>query len=101
MICELCERDVPVITEHHLIPRSTSKKFLRGKPNPKSHDKVNLCQPCHSTIHLTFTNEELMVTYNTISKLKKALKKWIKFIEGKPYGQVKIRKANRKKGRKQ
>jgi len=42
-----------------------------------------------------------MVTYNTISKLKKALKKWIKFIEGKPYGQVKIRKANRKKGRKQ
>ena len=72
--CSLCEREVNYITTHHLTPKSEGGKFS---------EKIPLCQPCHSTIHKTFTNKELAKIYNEIIYLKESEKlkgylKWIK-----------------------
>lgn len=73
-ICELCERDVEVITKHHLIPKS------KGGTLETSAD---LCRTCHSTVHNRFSNQELALVYNTLESLKNAESmqgylKWIK-----------------------
>ncbi|MFW6359613.1 MAG: HNH endonuclease [Chroococcales cyanobacterium] len=65
MKCELCERDVPRLTVHHLVPRQNTK---RKKEDPG--ETVNICSPCHRQIHVLFNNKELAKSFNTISKLR-------------------------------
>ena len=70
-------------------------KYEGGKPkrnNPHKSETVSLCQPCHSTVHATFSNKKLYEDLNTIESLKEALDKWIKWIEKKPHGYVRIKK---------
>jgi 5-methylcytosine-specific restriction enzyme A len=62
-ICKLCEREVANTTQHHLIPL---------EKGGKGSIKVDLCQPCHRTLHHTFTNLELAKKYNTIPLLQNA-----------------------------
>ena len=64
--CALCGRAVPLLTEHHLVPRSRGRR--RGL---KVHTlpTVMLCRACHSFVHRTFTNEELDREYATPERL--------------------------------
>lgn len=72
--CTLCEREVEEVSKHHLIPKQKG-----GKYGPTT----DLCQPCHKTIHHTFTNKELAEKYNSIEKLQsaKALQKYLHWIK--------------------
>ncbi|TAE20067.1 MAG: HNH endonuclease [Bacteroidetes bacterium] len=59
--CELCEREVGRTSRHHLLPKQKGGKHTKT---------VDLCQPCHSTIHHTFTNTELARQYTTVEALR-------------------------------
>ena len=87
-ICELCEREVDWLTRHHLVPREEG-----GHLGPTAM----LCQPCHSTIHLQLTNQELAVMFNTLPALQVAepLQKYFKWIKTRPV----TRLVNRRKKR--
>ena len=64
--CGLCERAVPHLTEHHLIPRSQGRR--RGV---KIHalPTVMLCGACHKFLHKTFSNAELAGALNSVDAL--------------------------------
>lgn len=87
-ICALCGRDVPHLTEHHLVPRSRGKK---GQVLPT----VMLCPPCHKQLHALFTNEQLARDFDTLAKLREneAVRKFVKWIRGQhPATGVRVRR---------
>ena len=76
--CAICEREITKDGEkHHLKP----KELYSDKNNPT----VTLHPVCHRVIHLLFTNEELLSTYNTIGSLKqtKLIQEYLKWISVK------------------
>ena len=93
MNCELCGREIVkgYESKHHLVPKS----------NGGSHKSTAVLHSiCHKQIHALFTNKELDMFYNTISKLKdqRDVKRFIKWISKKPINfniRTKIRKKNR------
>ena len=62
-ICELCGRPVQHTSRHHLVPREEG-----GRHGPTAE----LCQPCHSTIHLLLDNKTLARRYHTLDALRTA-----------------------------
>ncbi len=74
--CELCNREVDLVTKHHLLPKQEGGKHT---------ETVDLCQPCHSTIHRTFTNRELACQFTTVQALQQAepLQKYLSWIRNK------------------
>lgn len=93
MKCELCGREIVdgYESNHHLTPKS----------NGGSHGPTAVMHSvCHKQIHALFTNRELEMFYNTISKLKdqRDVKRFIKWVGKKPINfdsKTKIRKKNR------
>jgi len=87
-VCGLCGREVGFTTLHHLIPREEG-----GRHGPT----VALCQPCHSTMHLTYTNKELAVLYNTIPALRAAegLQKYLAWVKSKRLDKITNRRRKR------
>src|SRR5688572_13984561 len=76
-ICALCERAVPKITRHHLVPRSRSRKAkrrLRGDARravvERQDETIPLCRPCHATVHATLSERELQLAYDTPEALR-------------------------------
>ncbi|NJL49071.1 MAG: HNH endonuclease [Leptolyngbyaceae cyanobacterium SM2_5_2] len=65
MPCQLCDRPVPELTEHHLVPRQYTKR-RQQEPGPT----VWLCRPCHKQIHTLFDNHTLARELNTLEKLQ-------------------------------
>lgn len=65
MPCQLCDRDVPQLTAHHLVPRQTVKR-KQSDPGPT----IDICSACHRQIHALYSNLELARNFNTIDKLK-------------------------------
>lgn len=61
--CNLCEREVNHTSKHHLLPKSQGGKHTQT---------VDLCQPCHKTIHKTFKNKVLAKKYTTVDNLKQS-----------------------------
>jgi len=63
--CQLCGRVVPsnLITLHHLTPRQKGGKAEHRTP---------LCKPCHNQIHATFSNTDLLRSFNSIAALQQA-----------------------------
>ncbi len=57
--CVLCEREVRQVTRHHLIPRSAGGKEV-----------VDLCIPCHKTLHSFFSNRTLLTELHTVEALR-------------------------------
>lgn len=88
LICELCRREVEVLSRHHLVPREEG-----GRYGPTAE----LCQPCHSSIHLLLSNKELALQFNSIAALQTAepLQKYLRWVKNKPI----TRLANRRKKR--
>jgi 5-methylcytosine-specific restriction endonuclease McrA len=61
--CGLCERQVSHTSRHHLVPREEG-----GRYGPV----VELCQPCHSSVHRFLSNKALARQYNTLEALRAA-----------------------------
>ncbi|QCR21275.1 HNH endonuclease [Pontibacter sp. SGAir0037] len=89
LVCELCGREVQSLTRHHLVPREEGGRYGAT---------ADLCQPCHSTIHLTFTNKELALLYNSIPALQEAepLKKYLKWVRNKRMERISNRRGRRR-----
>ena len=83
--CALCEREEHKVTYHHLIPKQKGGKHTHTVP---------LCQPCQTTLHVTFSNTELANNYNNIPALQEAerLQKYLNWIKNKG-----IEKINQKR----
>lgn len=83
--CQLCQREVEKITVHHLIP-----KQKKGT----SEQTINLCIPCHKTVHAYFSNTELVQEYNTLEKLRSAerLQKYLKWIAKRSIESLRVRR---------
>ena len=88
-ICELCQREVSFVTKHHLLPKQEGGKHT---------ETVGLCQPCHSTIHVTFSNQELAKKFRTVSALQNAepLQKYLNWVKTKNIDKIKNRRGKRK-----
>ncbi|MDB5235962.1 MAG: restriction endonuclease [Hymenobacter sp.] len=63
LCCGLCEREVQATSRHHLVPREEG-----GKYGPV----VDLCQPCHSSVHRFLSNRELAQRYPSVETLRQA-----------------------------
>ncbi|WP_162054339.1 HNH endonuclease [Pontibacter pamirensis] len=89
-VCELCEREVQNLSRHHLVPREEGGRYGAT---------AELCQPCHSTIHLTFTNRDLATAYNSIPALQKAepLQKYLKWVRGKRIQRISNRRGKKRR----
>jgi hypothetical protein len=61
--CGLCERAVQHTSRHHLVPREEGGRY---------GDTVDLCQPCHSSVHRFLTNRALAQQYHTVAALRAA-----------------------------
>ena len=61
--CGLCEREVQATSRHHLVPREEG-----GRYGPV----VDLCQPCHSSVHRFLSNRDLARRYPTVEALRGA-----------------------------
>ena len=88
-ICELFNRDVSIITKHHLIPK---------QKGGKDYKTIHLCTTCHKQIHALFTNTELATLYNSIDALKNNARiiKFLNFVEKIPGDyNVNIKKSRR------
>ncbi|MEG1004519.1 MAG: HNH endonuclease [Clostridium sp.] len=76
-ICELCNREVPRITEHHLIPKARGGKY---------YDTAMFCTMCHTQIHALYSNRELAARLFSLPRLKsdENIKKYLNFITKMP-----------------
>lgn len=89
LICALCGREVQYLTRHHLVPREEGGRYGAT---------ADVCQPCHSTIHLTFSNRELAVRYNSIPALQQAeaLQKYLNWVRTKRIDRISNRRGRRR-----
>ena len=86
--CALCEREVQQLSRHHLIPREEG-----GRHGPTA----DLCQPCHSSVHLLLDNKELARHYDTIEALRNAekLQKYLHWIRRSRVERISNRRGNK------
>lgn len=84
-VCALCERMVAKATRHHLVPKQKGGTI---------EDTILLCQPCHATLHATFSNTELVQHYNTLASLQwaDALQHYLKWIRKRDLEFLRVRK---------
>lgn len=61
--CGLCQREVQHTSRHHLVPREEGGRYGAT---------VDLCQPCHSSVHRFLTNRELARRYPSVESLRAA-----------------------------
>jgi len=86
MQCQLCEREVARLTEHHLIPRQATKrdnKRTKKRSNTDLGPTIAICSPCHRQIHKLFDNATLARDLNTRDRLRRdpqlqAFLRWIR-----------------------
>lgn len=64
-VCQLCDRNCPQLTVHHLIPRQYArrKKLAVGSV-------IAICPPCHKQIHALFDNRRLATALNSVEQLR-------------------------------
>ncbi|HEX8657655.1 MAG TPA: HNH endonuclease [Hymenobacter sp.] len=87
--CGLCEREVQATSRHHLVPREEG-----GKHGPV----VNLCQPCHSSVHRFLSNRDLARRYPTLEALRQAeeLQTYLHWIRRQRVERISNRRGRRK-----
>jgi hypothetical protein len=70
--CELCGREVGVLTRHHLIPRTRHANKRNKRDFDRSDVKQRIawfCRPCHNHVHALFTEKTLERDLNTLRAL--------------------------------
>ena len=87
-VCGLCERTVQQTSRHHLVPREEG-----GRYGPV----VDLCQPCHSSVHRFLSNHALARQYNTLEALREAeeLQTYLRWIRKQRVERIRNRRARR------
>jgi len=70
MNCELCGRDVPGVTLHHLVPRATHTKRVKEELGEDRNRKASLCVACHRQLHYLFANKVLGKELNTLRVIR-------------------------------
>lgn len=90
LVCELCRREVQSLSRHHLVPREEGGRYGAT---------AELCQPCHSTIHLSISNQELAKQYNSIESLQQAepLQKYLKWVKNRKVERISNRRGRNKR----
>jgi 5-methylcytosine-specific restriction endonuclease McrA len=89
--CLLCNREVPSLTDHHIIPKSCGGKAL-----------MSICKDCHRQLHGLFDNKTLEEELNTEEAIKsnEQFKNYLKWIYGRPFGAAhKVRRSRGTKKR--
>ena len=84
--CGLCEREVQATSRHHLVPREEG-----GKHGPT----VDLCQPCHSSVHRFLSNRDLARRYPTVEALRGAeeLQTYLRWVKKQRVERITNRRA--------
>jgi hypothetical protein len=100
-ICDLCNRNVPELTRHHLIPQTRHKNKRNKKNFTRQEVKerlIMLCRICHRNVHAQLTEKQLEYEYNTIEKLLEhpEIKKFTDWIKNKPLLKLRIKDSNSK-----
>ena len=87
--CGLCEREVQQTSRHHLVPREEGGRY---------GEIVDLCQPCHSSVHRFLTNRELARQYATVAALREAeeLRGYLSWIRKNKVEKISNRRAKEK-----
>ena len=102
MICESCERDLPALTRHHLIPkkRHRNRRIRRMFDKGRLHEVAFVCRPCHDHIHKLFSEKELASEFNTMGKLREEpqMQTFISFIRKQPATFKPKRRIRRRNG---
>jgi 5-methylcytosine-specific restriction protein A len=85
--CGLCERLVQQTSRHHLVPREEGGRY---------GEVVDLCQPCHSSVHRFLTNKELARQYSTVAALRGAdgLQGYLSWIKKQKVERIRNRRGN-------
>ncbi|MEW6128041.1 MAG: hypothetical protein AB1757_13455 [Acidobacteriota bacterium] len=102
--CELCERAVSELTQHHLIPRAEHK--LKKKREDKTPEELNrvigICAPCHKNLHAALTERELADEFNTIDRLLSfpAIAKFTRWVRKQADAPIRVRSSKEKHERK-
>ncbi|HYQ92472.1 MAG TPA: hypothetical protein VES89_10465 [Candidatus Competibacteraceae bacterium] len=89
--CELCGRNVDLLTKHHLIPRTRHRNKRNRREFTREEVRTRilwLCRPCHNHIHDVLTEKELEFDYNTRQALLEQpdIRRFIDWIRRKPAG---------------
>lgn len=86
--CGLCEREVQATSRHHLVPREEG-----GKHGPT----VELCQPCHSSVHRFLSNRALARQYASVEALRTAeeLQTYLRWIRKQRVERISNRRGRR------
>ena len=85
--CGLCERGVQSTSRHHLVPREEGGRF---------GPVVDLCQPCHSSVHRFLSNRDLARRYPTVESLREAeeLQTYLHWIRRQRVEQIRNRRGH-------
>src|SRR4026209_1699322 len=70
--CELCGREVSLLTRHHLIPRTRHTNKRNKREFDRTEVKTRIvwfCPPCHDHVHALFTEKRLERELNTLELL--------------------------------
>jgi hypothetical protein len=80
--CALCERQVRRVSRHHLIPKSEGGRVA-----------VNLCAPCHKTLHSFFSNTTLLKELHSIEALRDnpEIVRYLAWVRKQPDKAIKVR----------
>ena len=103
-ICQLCGREVALLTQHHVIPRTEHKrkKKREGRTQEFLNTVIWICAPCHKNIHAVLTERELADEYNTIEKLRRfpAIRKFTAWVRKQADAPILVRSSKEKQSRK-
>ncbi|MCE7949354.1 MAG: HNH endonuclease [Chloroflexi bacterium CFX4] len=83
LICALCERRVSRVSRHHLVPKSEG-----------GTETVDLCSPCHATLHKFFTNRTLARQKYTIAALQQDpdIQRYLAWIRKQPDRRITVKR---------
>jgi hypothetical protein len=102
--CEMCDREVAFLTQHHLIPRTTHRRKKRrdGYTQEELNRVIWICAPCHKNIHAVLTEKELAEEFNTIERLLRfpAIAKFTTWVRKQSDAPIRVRRSNDKATRK-
>lgn len=69
MQCQLYSRNVPRLTEHHLVQKLVPKQHTKRKKLDPG-ETIDICPACHRQIHVLFDNRQLAQELNTLDRLQ-------------------------------
>src|SRR5688572_12709873 len=89
--CELCGREVSVLTRHHLIPRTRHANKRNKRDFERTEVKKRIawfCRPCHNHVHALFIEKTLERDFNTLEALAShpEVARFVIWIRQKPNG---------------